>query len=418
MVMVGNYVGVVPKPNDDSSSFSSQHGGVGHKLLSSFYNKYVVPRWWRELFIGNDGLLRFIDDSKVRINICYSCTVDLNYRELISCLDSSEYIYRLPSRWRVKIPRDVRRRKGIVVVRVTDGVNCLIKVERGRCVSVQVVGDVRDAKSLDNITDFLKEVFGIEIRGEDLVCPPTIRPDFNQLKRLSWWVIRRAEEDWLPVTELGERVAKAVAERLSRESRWWIDVVAAPRTGKSSGVIFCLVMWAVESGADGYVIVVVVPNRRLGRQLYRFALGAWKRVLRSLRVYGWNAGMLAERVRIRYYEGMEDSCLLGKREHRVEDCLKCPLNQQYQSAWRKVYKAPVPVLDPVILRFSGFCPFQVLFNRVFWRNLIVIINYRLLPLLPYVLSQLNLRRVIVYFDEYLFHLMHRVVFRPVKESLR
>jgi len=405
--------------NPSIPSYGNSAVGVGRETLSTLYNNiYVTPRWWRDLFIGNDGLFKFMDGGKVGVDVCYSCAVDLGYRELISRLDSSGYVYRLPRRWRIKIPKDVRRRKGVIVVHVVDGVECLVKVERGRCVSVQVVGRVRDVGTLDAVVRFLKSVFGIEISGKDLVAPGVrVRPDFNKLKILSWYVIRKAEEDWLPMTELGERVAKVIVEKLSEGSGWWLDVVAAPRTGKSSGVLLGLVLWPVESGADGYVIIVVVANRRLGRQLYRYLLGAWKRILRSLKAYGWNAGMLAERVRIRYYEGMESACLLGRREHRVEDCLKCPLNQQYQSAWRKVYKAPVPVLDPVILRLSGFCPFQVLFNKAFWRNSIVIVNYRLLPLLPSILSQLRLKRVVIYFDEYLFYLMHRVVFRPVKDSL-
>ena len=389
--------------------------GVGLATPFTYTLKHVQPRWWRELFIGNDGLLSFAGDGGGRVGVYYFCRVDLGYKELISRLDRGGYNYRLPRRWRVKIPKDARRRRGIVTVNIVGCVECYVKVERGRVTSVQVLGSVGDVRSLDAVVRFLRDIFSIEVDANSLVGAPVVKPNFNLLKRLSWWAIKKVGDEWLPVTELGERVARAVAKKLSEGGGWWVDVVSAPRVGKSSGVLLGLVLWVIESGVDGYVVIIVVPNRRLGRQLYKYALGAWKRVLRSLRVYGWNAGMLAERVRIRYYEGMESGCLLGKREHRVEDCLKCPLNQKYQHVWRKVYRAPVPVLDPVVLRFGGFCPFQVLFNKAFWRNSIVIVNYRLLPLLPYILSRM--KRVVLYFDEYLFYLMHRVVFRPVKDSL-
>jgi len=343
--------------NSSAPPFDGLHGGVGRKLPSTIYSKYVTPKWWRELFVGGESLLRFLGDDGERVGVCYSCAVNLGYRESISRLDSGGYIYRLPTRWRVKVPGNVRRRNGVVSVSVVDGVECLVSVEAGRCVSVQVVGRVRDVVVLDTVIRFLKSVFGVEVGVGDLVCGPVVRPDFNLLKGLSWRAVRRAGVGWLPVTELGGRVAEVVAEKLSEGGGYWIDVVSAPRVWKSSGVLLGLVKWVVESGVDDYVIIVIAPNRRLGRQLYRYLLGAWWRVLRGLRGFGWNAGMLAERVRIRYYEGMEAGCLIGKRVHRVEDCLKCPLNQRYQRVWRKVYRAPVPVLDPVILRLSGFCPF-------------------------------------------------------------
>jgi len=400
-------------------SYGNSAVGVGLQSSSTSTSMYVTPSlpcWWRDLFVGNDGLLRFVDGSKVGVDVCYSCAVDLGYKELIVRLDANGYRYTLPRRWRIKIPKDVRKRKGVIVVRVTDGVECLVKVERGQVTSFQVLGSVKDARSLDDVAGFLKKVFGVEVSVKDLITVPIVRPDFNKLKKLSWHVIRKAEEGWIPVTELGERVARVIAEKLSSGAGCWLDVVSAPRVGKSSGIILGLVIWPVESGVDDYVVIVVVANRRLGRQLYKYALGAWRRVLRNLKGYGWNAGMLAERVRIRYYEGMESGCLLGKRVHKIEDCLKCPLNQKYQRVWRKIYRSPVPVLDPIILRLSGFCPFQVLFNKVFWRNSIVILNYNLLPLLPSILSQLRLKRVVIYFDEYLFYLAHRNVFRPVKDS--
>ena len=111
--------------------------------------------------------------------------------------------------------------------------------------------------------------------------------------------------------------------------------------------------------------------------------------------------MLAEKIRIRYHEGMESSCLMNKKVHKIEDCLKCPLFQVYQKKWRRVLRFPVPVLDPIILRLSGYCPFHVLYSPVFWRNSFVIVHYKLLPIVGSVLSRLRLKKVFVYFDEYL-----------------
>jgi len=85
------------------------------------------------------------------VGVCFSCSVDLGYKELVARLDAGGYRYVLPRRWRVKVSRDVRRRKGVIVVHVVDGVECYVRVERGRCVSVQVVGRVKDARSLDTL---------------------------------------------------------------------------------------------------------------------------------------------------------------------------------------------------------------------------------------------------------------------------
>ena len=99
--------------------------------------------------------------------------------------------------------------------------------------------------------------------------------------------------------------------------------------------------------------------------------------------------------------------------HRIEDCLKCPLFQLYAEKWRKVYRVPIPVIDPVIARMAGFCPFHMLFSPVFWRNSVVIVSYRLLPLIPTLLERFGIKRVIVYLDEYLVQLNHRLKLKKI-----
>ena len=81
-----------------------------------------------------------------------------------------------------------------------------------------------------------------------------------------------------------------------------------------------------------------------------------------------------------------------------------------------MYRFPVPVLDPVVLRVSGYCPFQVLFSPVFWCNSFVVVHYRILPLVISILKRLSIKKVVVYFDEYLVHLNHRLVLRKIDVS--
>jgi len=50
--------------------------------------------------------------------------------------------------------------------------------------------------------------------------------------------------------------------------------------------------WIIESSVESYVVLIVVVNKNISRQLYRYAIGAWKRLLHDLRVLGWNAGTL------------------------------------------------------------------------------------------------------------------------------
>jgi len=394
------------KSAKDSSPFfpvGARQKGVGLQSSSTFVFKYVLPPWWLRLFRGA-GLLG-VGGS---VGVGYVAEVRLSYPDLISALDSRGYRYVLDRRWRTKLPRDWRRRSGVIAVNVVKGIAAFVRVRMGYVDRVQVIGSVRDPRDLEKVKAFLRDVFGISVGVEDLVSAPAApHPDPNALKRISWDVVRRASDDWLPVTEFSRRVAERIAAEL--EDNAWIDVVSAPRIGKSSGVVFGLMKWVVENNIDGFVILIVVVNKNVGRQLYRYALGAWRRLLKDLQDLGWNAGMFAEKIRIRYYEGMESSCLMNKEMHKFDECLKCPLFLLYHKEWRKVYRFPVPVMDPVILRLSGYCPFQVLFSPVFWRNSIVIVNYKLLPLVSSILERLKLRWIVVYFDEYLIQVMHRAV---------
>ncbi|RLG82971.1 MAG: hypothetical protein DRO40_06105, partial [Thermoprotei archaeon] len=367
------------------------------------------------LFVGDGGLAGFLN-SKNDIGVGYVAEdVRLSYPELVARLDGFGYSYRLPRRWRKKVPRDWRRRSGVIVVEIVGGVEAVIRVKRGYVEVVQVVGSIRNSRELERVVELLDKVFGIKVVPEELISSPSSpRPDPNKLKSLSWSVVRRAKDSWIPVTGFGRWLSDKIVKRLEKDT--WIEVVSAPRVGKSSGILLGLMKWIIERDIDNYVVLVVVVNKRVGRQLYRYLLGGWKRILRDLRELGWNAGMLAEKIRIRYYEGMESSCLVNKRVHRLEDCLKCPLFQLYQKEWRKVYRFPVPMLDPVILRMNGYCPFQVLFSRVFWRNSFVVVHYRVLPLIVSILKRLSIKKVVIYFDEYLVHLNHRLILKKINVS--
>ena len=282
----------------------------------------------------------------------------------------------------------------------------MVRVERGFARLVQVLWS--HGTDLSGISGFLHRVFGVSVSPSDLALSSFPKPSANRLKSLSWELVRRARADWVAVTRFGGWVSEKVSEKLEGLGPGsWVEIVSAPRVGKSSGALLGLMKWVVESGVDGYVVLVVVPNKKVGRQLYRYLLGSWKRFLGALRLEGWNAGMLTKCVRVRYYEGAGGGCLLG-RVHRVEDCLACPLFKAYHREWRGIDKLPVPVLDPVILKLSGYCPFHALFSPVFWRNSFVVISWRLLPLVPHILSRLRVRRVVVYLDEYLFHLSRRL----------
>jgi len=391
---------------DSSPSFpvGARQEGVGLRSPSTFVVSNVLPSWWVRLVAGG-GLVGFLVGGGVGVG--YIADVRLSYPELVQRLDGFGYRYVLDRRWRSKLPKDWRRRSGVIAVNVVRGVVAFIKVDCGYAVVVQLVGSVRDPAALNRVVDFLRDVFGLSVDVEDLVSSPAApRPDPNTLKRISWGVIRRASDDWLPITEFSRHVAERLVVEL--EDNAWIDVVSAPRVGKSSGVIYGIMRWIIENNIDGYVVLIVVVNKNVGRQLYRYALGAWRRLLKDLQDLGWNAGMLAEKIRIRYYEGMESSCLMNKEVHKFDECLKCSLFQLYHKDWRKVYRFPVPVMDPVVLRMSGYCSFQVLFSPTFWRNSVVIVNYRLLPLVSSILERLRLRWVVVYFDEYLIQLMHRI----------
>jgi len=103
---------------------------------------------------------------------------------------------------------------------------------------------------------------------------------------------------------------------------------------------------------------------------------------------------------------MESSCLLNKGVHKFEDCLKRLLFQLYHKEWRKVYKFPVPALDPVILHLSGYCPFQVSSACVL-ADSVVLVNHKLSPLAAPVLERFKPKWIVIHFDEYLIQLTHR-----------
>jgi len=210
----------------------------------------------------------------------------------------------------------------------------------------------------------------------------------------------------VPDTEFAKYIENEVAEKF-RFGRW-LEIVAAPRTGKSGGAERRVVRWIVESDAENYVVLVVAPNRRLAENLYRYAVGAVTRLYRELRKSGVkiNRGEFFSKVRVRLYIGGEQSCMLGRGEHFVEGCVKsCPLFQRFSDKWRRV--PPAPVLDPWILRLSGYCPFIAATSKSFWYKSIVVVTADALWFALNNIIRHNIRNVVLIFDEYLMHLARK-----------
>jgi len=199
------------------------------------------------------------------------------------------------------------------------------------------------------------------------------KPDWNRLISLSWRVARSRSASFLIPDNVFVRY---IEERVVEEFRFgrWLEIIGAPRTGKSGG-LRGVVRWVVENDIQNYVVLVVAPNRRLAENLYRYAVGAAAKLYRELRRSGVkiSRGDFFARVRVRLYLCSEQSCLLGKRDHYIESCVKsCPLFSQFEKKWRRL--PPVPFLDPWLLKLSGYCPFVAAFNKSFWYKSIVVLT--------------------------------------------
>jgi len=194
----------------------------------------------------------------------------------------------------------------------------------------------------------------------------------------------------------------------------WLEVVAAPRTGKSAGGVRGVMRWIVENDVENYAVLVVAPNRRLAENLYRYAVGAAARLYRELRKSGVkvNRGEFFSKVRARLYLGGEQSCMLNRSVHFVEDCVKnCPLFQKFSDKWRRV--PPAPTLDPWILKLSGYCPFIAASSKAFWYKSIAILTSDALWFAMNNIIRHNIRNVIIVFDEYLIHLARKAKVKRV-----
>ena len=233
---------------------------------------------------------------------------------------------------------------------------------------------------------------------------PSLRPDWNRLVSLSWRVVRsRSAVSLVPDSVFVRFIEYEVAGKF-RFNRW-LEVVAAPRAGKSAGDIRGIIRWIIENDLPNYTALVVAPNRRLAETLYRYAIGAAARLYRELRRNGVkiSRGDFYSKIRIRLYLGSEMSCLAGRKEHYIESCIKsCPLFKLYEKKWRKV--PPIPVLDPWLLRLSGYCPFIAGFSKSFWYKSVVVITYDSLWYALRNIERYGIRNVILILDEYLVHL--------------
>ena len=228
----------------------------------------MLPGWWVRLFYGEKGLAKYLGGcGSSLVGVSFSVdNIRVSYPDLVARLDKFGYDYRLPRRWRKKMPKDWRRRTGVLVVNIVDGVECLVGIRRGYVVRVQVVGSVEGVKVLDGVVGFLERVFGLKVSVEELVSRAiTARPDPNKLKSVSWNVVRSAKVEWMFLTGFNVWLSGRVAIKVGAGG--WLDVISSLRVGKSSGIVLGLMKKIVEDGVDNYVVVIVVPNRKLGRQL-------------------------------------------------------------------------------------------------------------------------------------------------------
>jgi len=175
-----------------------------------------LPRWWLRLFVGDGGLAGFLNKENV-IGVSYvNSDIRLSYPELVARLDSFGYEYRLQKRWRKKVPKDWRRRSGVIVVEIVGDIEAVIRVKRGYVDVVQIIGSIARSEELEEVVEFLDNVFSVKVSVEDLVSVPSIpKPDPNRLKSLSWGAIRRARGSWIPVTGFGRWLSDRIVEKLS-----------------------------------------------------------------------------------------------------------------------------------------------------------------------------------------------------------
>jgi hypothetical protein len=238
--------------------------------------------------------------------------------------------------------------------------------------------------------------------GKFLGLPVSEKPDWNLLVSLSWRVVRSRRARGLVPDGVFVRYVESEVARLLRFGRW-VKVVAGPRTGKSTGVVRGVVKWLVENDMKNYVVLVVAANRRLAENLYRYVIGAVVSLFHELRRSGIkiSRGELFSKVRVRLYIGSEQSCLLGKRVHYVEDCVKrCTLFKRYERGWRRL--PPAPVMDTWVLKLAGYCPFISASSKSFWYKSIVVLTYNSLGYALRQIARHKIRRVILVLDEWLF----------------
>jgi len=227
------------------------------------------------------------------------------------------------------------------------------------------------------------------------------KPDWNKLVSLSWRVVKsRSAASLVPDKKFVLFVENEVMRKL-RFGRF-VEVVASSRAGKSAGMVRGIVRWVIENDLMNYVVLYVVPFRVQAITAYRYVIGALISLFKELRRSGVkiSRGEFFSRVRIRLYLGGEQSCLMNRKKHFIEYCIKsCSLFKRYEKKWRKL--PPAPILDPWMLRLSGYCPFVAVFSKSFWYKSIVVLTYHSLPLALSNVIRHNIRNVIIVFDEYI-----------------
>lgn len=229
------------------------------------------------------------------------------------------------------------------------------------------------------------------------------RDCYNQLRRLSYSLFRglNAYDRYRKLLPEYESV-NDVADRISREFSFEkaFIVVGPPRSGKTAGGLFGVMRWIVERGVTNYIVIVAVPNHRLGFSLYKSAVGMWINLLNRMKnEVAVNAYVLAKRIKIILYFGGRYSCLRGLEHHGVEDCIKCPLYAEYGRYWRKV--PTTPFVDPYMALSAGYCPFRMIYAKGFLRNSIVIVPFTAINLVINAALREGIRKFILFIDEYL-----------------
>lgn len=219
--------------------------------------------------------------------------------------------------------------------------------------------------------------------------------------------------DLVKLTKDAEGISNWVVENFGMGK--YLEVVNKPRVGKSTGVLHGILRLLLEderfANLGNFTIFVVTPNKRLAANLYRYLVGLLNVVFREAVMNGkvkenvdHNINVeyylvtrvdLSRKVKIRLYLGGRDSCLLGKEEHYMDrDCVMC----KYLNTGKVPYG--VPLMDPWMLKVSGYCPFSVSRNKRFVYNSIVVTTlHAFIHYFSWLVPRYRINKVILFLDE-------------------